>query len=295
MFGYVIPDKINMFMKDYYNYKAYYCGLCKRIGKDCGQFMRFTTNYDMVFFDMFCHAIMEIKPNYKSEPCILSPKKKSVVKGDELTDKVVDINTLLIYYKLIDDKLDSKKSDLAKSLAKSMLKSLVVSGKYKKAKKHFPELDKLFCDEYARLRELEKQGTASIDMLADPFANMLKVAVKTVLDSKCTENIENLFYFLGKWVYIIDGLDDVDKDYKKGEFNPFFVGYTYQDKDKFYEDKGAEIEFLLMTCYNAIKSAYKNIELKFNEGAITNILWYGILMRTQDILGRKENCKKIRI
>jgi len=50
---------------------------------------------------------------------------------------VVDINTLLIYYKLLDDKLDSKKSDLAKSLAKSMLKSLVVSGKYKKAKKSF--------------------------------------------------------------------------------------------------------------------------------------------------------------
>ena len=73
MFGYVIPDKMNMFMKDYYNYKAYYCGLCKRIGKDCGQLMRISTNYDMVFFDMFCHSIMEIKPTYHDEPCILYP------------------------------------------------------------------------------------------------------------------------------------------------------------------------------------------------------------------------------
>ena len=140
MFGYVIPDKMNMFVKDYYNYKAYYCGLCKRIGKDCSQLMRISTNYDMVFFDMFCHAVLDIKPNYKNEPCILSPKKKSIVKGDELTDKIVDINTLLIYYKLLDDKLDSNKP----SIAKSMARGLVVSSQYKKAKKNFPELDKLF-------------------------------------------------------------------------------------------------------------------------------------------------------
>lgn len=291
MFGYVIPDKMNMFMKDYYNYKAYYCGLCKRIGIDCGQLMRISTNYDMVFFDMFCHAVMEVSPKYHDEPCILSPKKKTVVKGDELTDKVVDINTLLMYYKLLDDKLDSKKADIAKSLARS----LVVSGKYKKAKKNFPELDNLFASEYERLRDMEKQGTFSIDMLADPFANILSQSVKSVLGDKCSSDIENMFYYLGKWVYIIDAVDDVEKDFKNKEFNPFFVGYNYQNQDKFFEDKGKELEFLLMSSYNAIKNAYKNIELKFNEGAITNILWYGILMRTQDVLGRKGNCKKIRI
>lgn len=291
MFGYVIPDKMNMFVKDYYNYKAYYCGLCKRIGKDCSQLMRISTNYDMVFFDMFCHAVLDIKPNYKNEPCILSPKKKSIVKGDELTDKIVDINTLLIYYKLLDDKLDSNKP----SIAKSMARGLVVSSQYKKAKKNFPELDKLFDYEYARLRKMESEGTASIDMLADPFAYMLSNAVKIVLGDKSSKDIEDMFYYLGKWVYIIDAVDDTEKDFKNNEFNPFFVGYNYQNKDKFFEERGKELEFLLKSSYNSVRNAYKNIELKFNEGAITNILWYGILMRTEDILGRKENCKKIRI
>ncbi len=291
MFGYVIPDKMNMFVKDYYNYKAYYCGLCKRIGKDCSQLMRISTNYDMVFFDMFCHAVLDIKPNYKNEPCILSPKKKSIVKGDELTDKIVDINTLLIYYKLLDDKLDSNKP----SIAKSMARGLVVSSQYKKAKNNFPELDKLFDYEYARLRKMESEGTASIDMLADPFANMLSRAVNVVLGDKSSKDIEDMFYYLGKWVYIIDAVDDTEKDFKNNEFNPFFVGYNYQNKDKFFEERGKELEFLLKSSYNSVRNAYKNIELKFNEGAITNILWYGILMRTEDILGRKENCKKIRI
>ena len=291
MFGYVIPDKMNMFMKDYYNYRAYYCGLCKRIGKDCGQLMRISTNYDMVFFDMFCHAVLDVKPQYNDEPCILSPKKKRVTIGDELTDKIVDINTLLIYYKLLDDKLDSKKASISKSLARN----LVVSGKYKKAKNNFPALDSFLDREYARLRQMENENKASIDMLADPFANMLREAGKTILGDKSTSYIEDMFYFLGKWVYIIDAVDDTENDFKNKEFNPFFVGYEYQNQDKFFEDRGKELEFLLKSSYNSICNAYKNIELKFNKGAITNIIWYGILMRTEDILGRKGDCKKIRI
>lgn len=291
MFGYVIPDKMNMFMKDYYNYRAYYCGLCKRIGKDCGQLMRISTNYDMVFFDMFCHAVLDVKPQYNDEPCILSPKKKRVTIGDELTDKIVDINTLLIYYKLLDDKLDGKKASISKSLARN----LVVSGKYKKAKNNFPALDSFLDSEYARLRQMENENKASIDMLADPFANMLREAGKTILGDKSTSYIEDMFYFLGKWVYIIDAVDDTENDFKNKEFNPFFVGYDYQNQDKFFEDRGKELEFLLKSSYNSICNAYKNIELKFNEGAITNIIWYGILMRTEDILGRKGDCKKIRI
>ncbi len=95
--------------------------------------------------------------------------------------------------------------------------------------------------------------------------------------------------------YHFSGYLFFEKDFKNKEFNPFFVGYNYQNKDKFFEERGKELEFLLKSSYNSVRNAYKNIELKFNEGAITNILWYGILMRTEDILGRKENCKKIRI
>ena len=32
MFGYVVPDKMNMFMKDFYSYRGFYCGLCVKTG-----------------------------------------------------------------------------------------------------------------------------------------------------------------------------------------------------------------------------------------------------------------------
>ena len=86
MYGYVLPDKPNMFVKDYSLYKAFYCGLCKSTGKMCGQLMRFTTNYDMTFLNVLYHAILDKEVKFSEETCILNPiKKKSVVDDDELT------------------------------------------------------------------------------------------------------------------------------------------------------------------------------------------------------------------
>lgn len=289
MFGYVIPDKLNMYVKDYYVYKAHYCGLCKRIGKDCSQLMRFSTNYDIVFLDLLLHDLLGVKPVYNNEACILSPKKKSIAKGDEITDKVVDVNTLLMHYKLVDDKVDGG------DITKSALDSVVVKSHYKKAKEHMPELDSLYEREYARLREYEANGTESMDKMCDPFANMMRGTIKYLLGEKSTSVVEELMYNLGKWIYIIDAVDDVDKDFKHSEFNPFFVDYKYENIDKFYEDNGKRIEFLLMTCYNRMYECFQNIELNLHEGALTNIVWYGILLRTKDIIGRKCEWKKIKI
>ena len=36
MFGYVIPDKLNMFMKDYYGYRGFYCVSAGAADSLCG-------------------------------------------------------------------------------------------------------------------------------------------------------------------------------------------------------------------------------------------------------------------
>ena len=53
MFGYVIPDKPNMLVKDLSEYRAYYCGLCKAIGKNYSEKARLLTNYDCTFLAAF--------------------------------------------------------------------------------------------------------------------------------------------------------------------------------------------------------------------------------------------------
>ena len=59
MFGYVKTDLPNMYVKDTVLYKAMYCGLCKGIGKVCGQKGRLALNYDLTFLSVFVHNILD--------------------------------------------------------------------------------------------------------------------------------------------------------------------------------------------------------------------------------------------
>ena len=57
MFGYIRTDPAYLYGKDDILYRAFYCGLCKSIGKSCGQRARFALNYDLTFLSAFAHNV----------------------------------------------------------------------------------------------------------------------------------------------------------------------------------------------------------------------------------------------
>ena len=290
MFGYVLPDKPNMFMKDYAQYRAFYCGLCKSIGKKCSQPMRFTTNYDITFLNVLYHSVFDKEVEIKKEGCILNPfVKKPIVKDDELTRDIIDVNNILGHYKCVDDILDNK------SKTKWMFDKMLLKKHYRRSKKRFGKIDSIVSAGYDKLRALEKDNCASVDRVADPFANIMKKVTKELFKEKYNEDLGNMMYALGKWIYIVDAIDDIDTDYKEKKFNLFLVQYDYIDKKTFLIEKHDELEFVLKNCENTISESFNNIKLTRYEGVLTNILWYGIKAKTQDILTRSEPCKKIRI
>lgn len=292
MFGYVVPDKPNMFMKDYYLYKAFYCGICKTIGHSThSQLMRLTTNYDITFLNVLYHSLFDKDIELNDEVCILNPvKKKSIVKDDELTKDIIDVNTILMHYKCVDDIIDDKSS------SKALVDKVVLRKSYRKAKEKFPNIDKAFEDGYNRLREYEKKNEGSIDKVSDAFAKMMYAVGKELFKEKFNVHLGNLMYSIGKWIYIIDAIDDIDKDYKEKKYNMFLQGYEYKDKETFLKDKKEELSFALEGCYQTMLDSFDNIKVEKYEGILTNILWYGIKKSIKEILeGRREECKKIRI
>lgn len=290
MFGYVLPDKPNMFMKDYAQYRAFYCGLCKSIGKKCNQVMRFTTNCDITFLNVLYHSLFDVDVEIKEEGCILGPfKKKPIVKDDEYTRVIIDVNNILGHYKCVDDVLDNK------SISKWAFDKIVLKKHYKRAKVNLEKIDSIVSKGYEKLRVLEKENCTSVDKVADPFANIMKGIAKELFKDKYTQEIGDMMYALGKWVYIVDAIDDVEEDFKDKKFNLFLVGYDYIDKKTFLVEKNEQLKYVLWNCYNTIYDNFNKIELKKYEGVLTNILWYGIKVKTEEILSRSEKCKKIRI
>lgn len=290
MFGYVVPDKMNMFMKDYYGYRAFYCGLCKSIGKRCSQLMRINTTYDMTFLNILAHAVTDVEIEMKMGKCVLNMvQKKLIAQNDKLTEKIVDIGTILAHYKCVDDILDDK------SLSKRFIDKAVIKRHYKKARKNYPELDKYISDKYLELAEAEKAKCSSIDRISHHFGEIMVRIGQTVFEDKYTPKLSNLLYNLGKWVYLADAIDDIDEDFKKKKYNVFLIDYGYKDKATFLEEKKDTLEFVMMSCYNTICNDFDKIEVKKYEGILTNILWYGMLNSTKELLRRTEKCRKVRI
>ena len=290
MYGYIIPDKPNMYIKDFTFFRAFYCGFCKSIGKKCGQIARLGTNYDMTFFNIFLHNVLNKEITIEREACILNPvKKKPVVQNDELTEQVVDVNTLLFYYKVEDDYIDG-------NAARALTLAPIVLPKAKKAKKKLPEIDKLIQDNFVILREYERNNESSIDKVSEPFSNIIAGIAKIIVGEKFNDYIENLCYNLGKWVYLMDALDDIDGDFKENRYNPFLTKFVnYVDRNQFLQDNYKDLEYIMMSVYNGIVNNYNRLDVKISEGILSNVFYLGLKKQTYEMLKGETKCKTTRL
>lgn len=285
MFGYVAIDKPNILIKDYQTYRSYYCGLCKSIGKQSGHLMRFTLNYDIVLLALLGHNYEGIEPEFLEGRCIVHPlgKKISYVKNNFILQRIADINTILGYYKVLDDVIDENKHKILR---------LALYFKYRKAKKRMPTFDEQIKNGYNRLRIKEKEK-ASYTVLAHCFGSMLMGAADALTD-KADSNLRKLLFSLGEWIYIIDAFDDIKKDIK-GSFNPFLTDIE-QFSDSVYDNVEQTIRPTLYQIIQSIIDAYDKMDIKISEGAISNIIYLGLKSRTEFVLTRRtEQCQKIRL
>ena len=287
MYGYVIIDKPDMFVKDFAMYRAFYCGYCKSVGKRCSQIMRFTTNYDITFLDILLHSVYGREKQLDNQVCVLNPvRKKTIALRDELTDRCIDANNILMHYKLEDDVIDKS------GVGRGFIDKVILRRHYKKSRKRLPQSDLSCRENYEALRQLEKENCADIDKAAHPFACIMQDMGREVFAEKYTDDIGALLYNLGRWVYLIDAVDDLEKDSKKGAYNPFLAGYEFRGRENFIKDREQELNFIFNACQSAIMNAYDKITTPLYEGVLTNILWYGLPGATKTIIGGNKIAKK---
>ena len=276
MFGYLKPDNPYLYLKDDVLYKALYCGICKSIGLSCGQIARFTLTYDMAFMSAIAHNVLGVDISINKERCIAHQiKKRPVAQPDEISKMLGAVNVILAYYKVKDDILDENKGGI---------KSSVIKGGYNKAKKLYPEIDEIVKRGYSALINYEKQNLDSIDIVCDPFSKILEEVSSFVFKDKATEHTRGLFYAIGKWIYLIDALDDYDKDVKTKNFNVLYNAYKKESFSELIKEHKQEICFVFSSIFAQISDNYKNIPMKFNTDLVNNILTRGIPTTTNKIL-----------
>ena len=286
MFGYVIPNKNNMYIKDFNVFQAYYCGLCKALSRSGSQLSRLCTNYDTTFYNALLHSLTDTEVKIERKLCLINGKKKPVIVTDDLTRKVADLSVLLVYYNALDDVHDGKKSRAAVVG--------VLAARKRAAARRLKEADVLMKESFRKLDILEKRNSAQLDLVADCFASLMRDVTRTLIPTD--EHIDTFMYNLGRLVYFFDAADDVEKDAKKGRYNPLIAAYGKCDtKAEFLEKNAQELDFLLRSTYNKLVGAYNHMHIVVSEGMLSNTVYLGLNMQMERLLKGDDKCQVTRL
>ena len=166
MFGYITVDKPEMKVKDFYRYKAYYCGLCKSLQENYGLKGRVTLSYDVTFLVLVLTSLYEPKEEKSESRCPVHPIKKIPILQNEISRYGADMNLLLTYYHFEDDWKDEKKA--GKRWYGDKLKKA-----YDEVEKAYPRQCKAITDSLQELDFIEQAPGANADQAINCSGKML--------------------------------------------------------------------------------------------------------------------------
>lgn len=224
MFGYVTAYKPEMKMKDFYKYKAYYCGLCKVLKEKYGFLGQMTLTYDMTFLVILLTSLYECESLLEEHRCAVHPMKKQKMLYNEITEYAADMNIVLTYFHLVDDWKDEKSKVGLVGLRAFRRTYLKIQDKY-------PEKCRIIRRCLTKLHQCEACQEENIDIVARYFGELMSELF--VYKKDRWENIlRRMGFYLGKFIYILDAYDDVEKDLKTHSYNALHSLYTEADFDE---------------------------------------------------------------
>ncbi len=282
MFGYIRPFQPELRIKEYEAYRSVYCGLCKELGRRYGVFFRLTLSYDFTFLAILSMSLRQSSPDFFAIRCPINPFKKcSACRLEGVTSQVAAQAAVTLYYKCRDHLSDEK-----------LLCRLPVYGlfplfgrSWKRARASLPAFDCLMEEMMRQQRQVELQF-AGLDLSAEPTAHALSAICEKLSDDPTQRRVLSRFgYLLGRYIYLMDALDDLEKDEKKHRFNPFLQQYTVEKiKNLSYSPAVESIHGTIAE----LEKAFALLELNDWRPILENIVSFGLKQSLQKALQKKE-------
>ena len=281
MFGYIKPYKPELKIREYDYYRSVYCGLCNSLRRRYGFFARFIVNYDFTFVAIVYAYSGEHANSVEKKRCIACPSGRNCLISD-VCDEAADVSVILSYLKLCDDIADS---GFLKSFFKARIPRLFLKGAYKRAVREKPRYAEIVNQLFGELSLVESARLPSIDEPADKFAKMLEALVED--DWENARILSQMLYHIGRFVYIIDALDDLKEDAKRDEYNPIaerFGVFSGELTEEILE----EVKTTLWHSINAVKLAFDLLCENENTELVRNIIELG-MKNSVNLVTNKEN------
>lgn len=281
MFGYIKVYKPELKMKEFEMYKGIYCSLCKQLGKSYGPISRLVLNYDITFLALLFQASQTDESEYKKSHCTFCFAKKCVccTLPDDTLEYASAMTIIMTYHKILDNIHDG---NFLKKII-SILSLPYFKAKYKKASKLYPEISSQTDEQMQNQNAVEVSKSTSVDLAADSSAKALGNIIAFRFPDEEKEHAYRFGYCLGRFVYICDALDDLEKDFKNKNYNVFLLN----NKSDFSSIRQNSYSILDITA-DELAKAYETLNLKRYKSILDNIIYYGLDSAINRVLKKEE-------
>lgn len=220
MFGYVLPSPDRLDERERERFRSVYCGLCHVLGSRYGFAARFLLNYDFTFLAILL-SDGEDAPCRKKR-CAVHPCRGCIAQErTPALEAAADRSVILSWWQLRDHIADHGPLSGLKYRAAAVC----LRRAYDRARRRLPDFDAAVRLRLEELAALERACCASIDAAAEPFAAIMAGVASDIPDERRRRILEQIFYQLGRWIYLVDAADDFKKDAHSGGYNPLRFRY----------------------------------------------------------------------
>ena len=260
MFGFVTASLEELSEEQKNRYQSVYCGICRAIRDTDGQLCRLGLSYDMAFLALLMMSLYEPEEASGTGRCIAHPARRRPWTDNEYIRYAARMNVALAADKARDDWQDDGKYT-AKLLAK-------VFGRHEnEITAQYPRQCAAISACIRELSALEKAGCPNPDEPANCFGKLM-AELLVVREDRWAEDLRQMGFFLGRFIYLADAAIDYRRDVKHGKYNPFAAQGGGEDFERW--------EQYLVLAMAGCTAAYERLPLVEDKGILDNILYSGI-------------------
>lgn len=278
MFGYIAINKAEMKFKDYDMYHSYYCGLCKRLKECYGRRGQMTLSFDMTFLIVLLTGLYEPGTDTDIVNCIAHPLEKHTARTNKFTDYAAAMNLILSYYKCKDDWEDERKK-------KSYATAKILRPKAEAIREIYPEKVAKISSNLQMISLLEKKNEQNLDRMAGLFGEIM-AEIFAYRKDEWEDSLRIIGFFLGKFIYLMDAYEDVEKDIKDGNYNPLKDAFLH------HADFAEECRGILTLMMAECSREFEKLPILLHADILRNILYSGVWCRYTMVTDKRTSDSK---
>lgn len=264
MFGYVVANIEDATSEENARYHEVYCGLCRTLGKCCGQRCRLTLNYDMVFLALLLESLYEPAAAKGSARCVAHPLKQHDYATSEVTEYAACVGVALAYHKCLDDWSDDRR-------IAAKVGAVALGRAYGRVRARLPRQCEAIERELSVIGEIERADKraqtafSAADAAAQAFGRLM-AELFVIEEDMWSNTLRALGFHLGRFIYLMDAVCDFEHDREQGKYNPF-AGREFVPQ---------HMETALSVIAGAAVQEFEKLPLEQDIHLLRNVLYSGI-------------------